>query len=725
MKCVMFALASFCTLAQRYPGAVATDADLTVARNNIRAKLSSNITSTAMSIPLTSSTSGIVPNMVVTIDQEILFICAVSGYNLTIGTGTACPSVSGRGYDGTTAAAHNIGPCSSTNNAGCVIGGVVAIQHNSMAAEIKAIEGALGPNLSLVPQPLILTTAYAFTPQAPGGSLVSGSNTITLTPVPRGVNGSDNAHYLYVSGGTGAAEACQITGGTAISGQPGGTVILNCVNGHSGAWTIQSATAGIQEAWNANGSNRYYIPAGQYQAYASITLNLASGKSVIFIGAGHSASGGGTIIANQGPNALFVIQGDSTPSTQIGFEAFSVAGTASSGGAINCTNCYGLVIRDFAQFTSGGVGLVCGNCTDASIQNSAFSGNASYGAQFSLVANVINVDHTQFFSNCFTATGSCAGLFVSGGFTMRITSSDFEGTGSPTTGRTGVPASASGVEIDSVYGISITGNYCERNVSACVRLTNTTRNFDLAGNRMEDGGIVIEAGATHGTVHSNMLTVNVTPILTITGAAAHSGGCQFTTSTAHNLAVESFVTVNGVGGASSCNGTALVSSVENGTTFTTSLPFSGAYTSGGSVRQTGGIFVTPGNDIFTANNEVEATGGTYMSGATPTPCSTSDWRCALFLYGIQLADGIGASITSASTITPTNRVHHITGTAAITTIVPPTSQAAGFSGIFCAIPDAAFTTTTAGNIALATNAIVNRQLCWSYDPAASKWFPSY
>ena len=82
-----------------------------------------------------------------------------------------------------------------------------------------------------------------------------------------------------------------------------------------------------------------------------------------------------------------------------------------------------------------------------------------------------------------------------------------------------------------------------------------------------------------------------------------------------------------------------------------------------------------------------------------------------------------AVASAAGLITPTGPLFHITGTAAITGFTIPT----GFrGGTFCAIPDGIFTTTTAANIALASTAVVNRTLCWTYDPSAGKlFFPTY
>ena len=86
------------------------------------------------------------------------------------------------------------------------------------------------------------------------GTISAGSSTVTLTPVPRGVNGANQSYFVRVSGGVGSAEQCAVTGGTAVSQAASGTVIMTCANSHSGSWSIGSATSGIQEAVQAASS---------------------------------------------------------------------------------------------------------------------------------------------------------------------------------------------------------------------------------------------------------------------------------------------------------------------------------------------------------------------------------------------------------------------------------------------------------------------------------------
>jgi len=86
---------------------------------------------------------------------------------------------------------------------------------------------------------------------------------------------------------------------------------------------------------------------------------------------------------------------------------------------------------------------------------------------------------------------------------------------------------------------------------------------------------------------------------------------------------------------------------------------------------------------------------------------------------------VGTAIASAATIAPTSGLTHITGTTAIATITVPSITVSGtaFTGCLVLIPDGAWTTTTTGNIATASTAVVGRQMEMCYD--GSKWYPNY
>ena len=79
-----------------------------------------------------------------------------------------------------------------------------------------------------------------------------------------------------------------------------------------------------------------------------------------------------------------------------------------------------------------------------------------------------------------------------------------------------------------------------------------------------------------------------------------------------------------------------------------------------------------------------------------------------------------STIASAATIYPMGQICTVSGTAAISTIGLPYT---GFTGQITLIPTGAFTTTTSGNIANASTAIIGQALTMTYD--GSKWHPSY
>ena len=94
-------------------------------------------------------------------------------------------------------------------------------------------------------------------------------------------------HYLWISGGTGTAEAALITGGSGVAGQPSGQIIITCANAHSGAWTIQTGNPrAYGEAIVANAGGSVQIPAGFNVIHAPITVDLPGVQAVAIVGLG-------------------------------------------------------------------------------------------------------------------------------------------------------------------------------------------------------------------------------------------------------------------------------------------------------------------------------------------------------------------------------------------------------------------------------------------------------
>jgi hypothetical protein len=238
-----------------FPGGIAGDINLAVAANRLQTALAVTLSDNALSMTVTD-TSQIVTGTLLSIDNEIVQATAApAGANIPIS----------RGFDGTAPAIHLSGAA--------VVGLVDAWHHNATATEIQAIEAALGTNLSKIPtSPLWKAETYNF-PAIPGAANLNvGSNVITLSPMPAGLAIGNS---IYITGGTGTAEAVPITGIT------GNQVIITCVNTHTGAWTVQSASAGIQEAVvvaSAAGGGHVTVRGGTFTMHA--TINMRSGINI-------------------------------------------------------------------------------------------------------------------------------------------------------------------------------------------------------------------------------------------------------------------------------------------------------------------------------------------------------------------------------------------------------------------------------------------------------------
>lgn len=142
----------------------------------------------------------------------------------------------------------------------------------------------------------------------------------------------------------------------------------------------------------------------------------------------------------------------------------------------------------------------------------------------------------------------------------------------------------------------------------------------------------------------------------------------------------------------------------NNLTFTLNLG-SGATTSANGAVQLGSGTNATGNSMqFQGWNLLDASGNVHENFAVATA---------------------GTALASAATITPVAQITHVTGTAAIATITTPSVATNGgvFTGCVKLIPDGVFSTTTTGNIGLASTAVVGRVLEECYD--GTKWYPSY
>jgi hypothetical protein len=123
--------------------------------------------------------------------------------------------------------------------------------------------------------------------QNPSGTISAGSNTVTLTPCPRGLTAATilpSQTYVYISG-TGTPEAALITSTTCTqTGGSNGTITFAAANTHGSGYAIGSASQGVQEAINSApygtnviesghvGAGAVVIPPGHYTFQARVTV---------------------------------------------------------------------------------------------------------------------------------------------------------------------------------------------------------------------------------------------------------------------------------------------------------------------------------------------------------------------------------------------------------------------------------------------------------------------
>ena len=144
-----------------------------------------------------------------------------------------------------------------------------------------------------------------------GNLSVAGVNTLTLTPCPVGVNGSDTNLYIYISG-VGTPEPAQVTtsggAGTCTSRAATGTVKVTTVNTHGAGFTIGSASTGIYEALKdatATNNNNAHLNFSPTNPPASFFYTI---YAPVIVAGGHiEIDGAGATIDCQASRACFLM----------------------------------------------------------------------------------------------------------------------------------------------------------------------------------------------------------------------------------------------------------------------------------------------------------------------------------------------------------------------------------------------------------------------------------
>ena len=139
-----------------------------------------------------------------------------------------------------------------------------------------------------VDEPYLRSTDFDWSQQIPN-TLSAGATSVTLSPVPLGVNGSNTNFYIRFEGVT--PEVRLVTGGTAVSGAASGTLTFSALsNTHTGPFTVRSATAGIREAILYDAPANVFVPPGNHILYSNLTITGRGGSDCNVFGSGTIAS---------------------------------------------------------------------------------------------------------------------------------------------------------------------------------------------------------------------------------------------------------------------------------------------------------------------------------------------------------------------------------------------------------------------------------------------------
>ena len=136
---------------------------------------------------------------------------------------------------------------------------------------------------------MVKTTDFAFSVGPLFQDAFAGTSaSVNIAPVPLGVNGSNTNHWLRIVDSTAGDEIVLITGGSALSGAPSGTLEFTPSLDHvSGNWTLATASAGVQEAaWYVGDEGCLEVPPGMHPVYSAVTLL----RNQAIVGCGRNSS---------------------------------------------------------------------------------------------------------------------------------------------------------------------------------------------------------------------------------------------------------------------------------------------------------------------------------------------------------------------------------------------------------------------------------------------------
>jgi hypothetical protein len=544
--------------------------------------------------------------------------------------------------------------------------------------------------------PLTNSSDYAFPSQTPGGTLAAGSRTITLTPCPLGVNGTDAAHYLYISGGTGTAEASLLTGGTCTSGLSTGTVILTIANSHSGPWTIQSASQGIQEAAISSGVGGWvYIGPGVWTIQATVTF--LAGQRVT------GASPGDTLVEQNFTvgNCFFL-----PLAANIEDMSFFMAGslTATSGYYIVAFG-GGATIRHIRGGAGGSSFILLDTVTTGTVDDVSISGISAAGITVG-VATAGHASGPTISNYQISASGTNAIGILGVNGQMELTNFDIQVSGSSSFGillAANTPFGFSASQISNGIIDSASCSICQQGTGTFASLIFSHLYVDSgAGNQ----AVVFSGGLLTGLLFDNIEFYGFGGAATISVTSAQDvtiTGCTMADALASGT---DWVVLNSVVGVTTANNKI------------------------GIISTTGGFDTTNTNEaigIFGTSDKLTITGNS-LGGTLPLFLNGSVSGTAVIASNRGVSD-VAPTIAEAATITLLNAQQNdrffVTGTGTNITTITGTAADQLFDGRKITIIP-----TNAGGIALATGGNFAAAhavpqflpLTLTYDLASTKWY---
>ena len=341
---------------------------------------------------------------------------------------------------------------------------------------------------------------------------------------------------VYISGGTGTAEAMTVLG-IGASECPGGSALSVCgipANTHSGTYSIQSATSGVQEAMNDLGGSpgRVYMPTGTatwyapvyalsggidlsgYSKNATVITDLVSGNAPALLVEGNYNHVHSFRINGSGSTGNLIDYWDTSNSGASGQSTFDNLMLASSTGT--GTSVSGTTMTATCFYTSGAVGnTVQANLLSGCGQGVQVDSNGGAGA-----------DGTIFAGNQFTnSTGD--GVLVLNGASTTFTGNRFDFNG------------GLGLDIKGGSGYAVHGNYFEHDRGGSIQCNGSCYGLSISGNEMTqydtDGAAFVsitpnpgsQTPSTGVSIAGNYMLLNghgTTPTVTafISGGFSHS-----------------------------------------------------------------------------------------------------------------------------------------------------------------------------------------------------------